>query len=779
LTVKNGAPFTVTSDGTLMTTTSFDFETLKSTQVTIVATDRLGLSFEKFFDLVIMDVNEAPTSIALADTVFAEDVATVGNELTIVSVTDPDEDDTVLCTLRDDDNGHFVIEDMRLVLLKVLDFETKTAHTIDVWCEDINGLGLAKSFVLTVNNADEAPKAVALVQLSAISEDAAIGTQVGTISAIDEDTNAGDMTFSVEAPAGETKYFSVGAVSCGSTIPKTCSAPVLVAATLDYDISGSAPLVVRAVDNLGLASLTELEVTLANVNEAPKGLVWAEGTASIEEGAAAGTLVGQILVDDEDKNSEYTFTLRNAATSPFELVANGNRRRSVTGGVVNVQVRDSSALNAQTNPNLSLELDVQDGTITTTFTAAITVADAPLALTFATGMQAANVLENAVADTVIGTIIVSNLNSDETVTGFAIVAGAGLVQDLKIVNNELRVAVPLDFERTTGVIVRVEASIQGGRGSITNSLVVDVEGVDEVPVFVAADGTSAPPTSVSLSADASAGTLISSLIARDPEGEIVTLSITKDESDALSVLADAAVGQGGHRIYLNGQLAAGNYRVRVTATTSKGQVSHHEITLSVASSTPKDGAASSGASSNSSGATAGIIVGVLVAIVLIAVVAFFVLRRNRNDGATRLPTSDTFKADHVFDNPTFQAPGQDFVVGVNNPMCKWLHLDILCCRCLCLTCILFQTSGTPPTSHALTPPTSSPTALLVPLWSVTRKPLLAGTSWVSRQAMPCCMKRFVWTKRVSMSSFPATSSHSLPSTASLTWCTTTGNNAMA
>eukprot|EP00045_Choanoeca_perplexa_P016632 m.226567 g.226567 ORF g.226567 m.226567 type:complete len:1779 (+) comp17312_c0_seq1:269-5605(+) len=681
LTVKNGAPFAVSADGTLSTTTSFDYETTKTTQVTVVATDRLGLSIEKFFDLVIADVNEAPTSIALADTVFAEDVANVGNELTVVTVTDPDEDDTVLCTLRDDDNGHFVIEDMRLVLLKVLDFETTTAHSIDVWCEDKSGLGLSKQFDLTVTNADEAPKAVALTQLGPISEDAAIGTQVGTISAIDEDTDAGDITFSVEAPGDETAYFTIGTVTCGSTVPKTCTAPVLVAAQLDYDISGSAPLVVRAVDNQGLASLTEIDVTLANVNEVPKGLVWAEGSASVEERAAPNTLVGQLLVDDEDKNSEYTFTLRNAATSRFKLVTNNNRRRAITGSVVNVVVRDSSALNAQTAPSLILEVDVQDGSTTSTFSATVSVVDAPLTLTFDTGFQAASVLENAAADTVIGTLTVGNLNSDETLTGYRIVSGAGLVEDVKLVGDELRVAVPLDFERTTGVTVTVEAIIQGGRGSITNSLAVDVEGVDEAPVFMDADGSFPAPTAVTMNSSASAGALISSLIARDPEGEIVTLSLSKDESEALSVLADAAVGQGGHRIYLNGQLLEGDYRLRVTATTSKGQVAHHEMMLSVVNSGKStdgkstDGAASK-ASSNNAGATAGIIVGVLVAIVLIAVVAFIVVRRRRNDGASRLPTSDTFKADQVFDNPTFTAPGQDFVVGVNNPMYEWYAPDL-------------------------------------------------------------------------------------------------------
>eukprot|EP00730_Choanoeca_flexa_P002291 TRINITY_DN10993_c0_g1_i1.p1 TRINITY_DN10993_c0_g1~~TRINITY_DN10993_c0_g1_i1.p1 ORF type:complete len:1603 (+),score=563.58 TRINITY_DN10993_c0_g1_i1:679-4809(+) len=676
-TIEGSAPFAIDGD-VLKTTQAFDFETTKMAAVTVIATDAGGMSTRKNFDLTITNVNEAPNSISLAGLKFAEDAALVGGELTIVSATDPDENDVVLCTLRDDDAGHFVIEDMRLIVLKALDFETKTSHTIEVLCEDISGLGIAREFTLTIDNADEPPSAVTLSVAGPISEDAAIGTTIGTLSAVDEDANAGTIAFAVIAPAQETKYFRIGNVTCGATLPKTCTAPVIVDAALDYDINGGkAPLRVRAVDNLGYSSITELEVELANVNEPANGVAWVNGAPSISETAPAGTLVGQLMVDDQDQGSEYTFTLLDAETSPFELVSpTAARRRSVTGSVVNVRVRSSSSLDAQLSPALTLRLQVQDGSLTNTFTASVTITDAPLQLTFADGSTEVDVNETSPNGTVISTLIVNNLNADESVTGFEIVSGVGHVHDVKIVGNELQVAKPMDYEQMDGIAINVRALISGGRGDITQPLSVDIQNVDEHPVFIHADGSSGPPTAISLPGNAASGTKLGSLIARDPEGERVSVVMVGQLSDALSVQVDNLVSPvGGYTIYLNGNVKPGKYNIAVTATTPQGQASQHKMVLSVAPGNPSvintNSDASSGSSSDSdSGATIGIVVGVLVAIVLVAVIAFFVLRSRKPRGATPLPTAD-FKAEQSFDNPTFVAPSQDFVAGVNNPMYEW------------------------------------------------------------------------------------------------------------
>ncbi len=80
----------------------------------------------------------------------------------------------------------------------VFDYETKTSYAVQVTSTDAGGLTYAKSFTITVTNANEAPTDIS-ISASSIAEGAS-GRTVGSLSSTDQDS--GDtFTYSITGGA--------------------------------------------------------------------------------------------------------------------------------------------------------------------------------------------------------------------------------------------------------------------------------------------------------------------------------------------------------------------------------------------------------------------------------------------------------------------------------------------------------------------------------------------------------------------------------------------------
>jgi hypothetical protein len=174
-----------------LTVAAFDYESKSSYTIRVRATDSGGLFLEKVFVVSILDVNEAPTDIALIASSIAENQAP-GTAVGDFSASDPDENDTHLFTFAegdgDDDNESFGIVDGALLTAAAIDYESKSSYTIRVRATDSGGLFLEKVFVVSILDVNEAPTDIALTANS-IAENQAPGTAVGTFSASDPDEN--------------------------------------------------------------------------------------------------------------------------------------------------------------------------------------------------------------------------------------------------------------------------------------------------------------------------------------------------------------------------------------------------------------------------------------------------------------------------------------------------------------------------------------------------------------------------------------------------------------
>ncbi|ARO24566.1 cadherin-like domain-containing protein [Rhizobium sp. TAL182] len=130
--------------------------------------------------------NAAPTNIQLSKTALSEDTpiwTTVG----LLSAKDAD-GDTLTYTLLDGADDHFRLKGNRIVSSKAFDYETAKSHTIKVAVSD-GKVTVAKEITINVLDVNEAPVNQAPIKLSfsrsSISENVAIGTSVGLLSAVD------------------------------------------------------------------------------------------------------------------------------------------------------------------------------------------------------------------------------------------------------------------------------------------------------------------------------------------------------------------------------------------------------------------------------------------------------------------------------------------------------------------------------------------------------------------------------------------------------------------
>ncbi|MBY5333175.1 metal-binding protein [Rhizobium leguminosarum] len=130
--------------------------------------------------------NAAPTNIQLSKTALSEDTpiwTTVG----LLSAKDAD-GDALTYTLLDGADDHFRLNGNRIVTSKSLDYETDKSHTIKVAVSD-GKVTVEKDITINVLDVNETPVNKAPTNLAfsrgSVSENIAIGSSVGLLSAVD------------------------------------------------------------------------------------------------------------------------------------------------------------------------------------------------------------------------------------------------------------------------------------------------------------------------------------------------------------------------------------------------------------------------------------------------------------------------------------------------------------------------------------------------------------------------------------------------------------------
>ncbi|XP_077411071.1 cadherin-7-like isoform X2 [Vanacampus margaritifer] len=194
-----------------------------------------------------------------------------------------------------------------LLLLKPLDFESKSSFSLRVEATnrniDSNFLNLGPfsdttSLKVTVEDVDEVPVFAAPLSRMSVSEDARVGTSIGTVSAHDPDTSNSAIRYSIDRNTDMERFFNVDALS----------GVISTAKPLDREANSVHNLTILAIEShpnqigKGVAIISVLDVN----DNAPVFAIDYE--TLVCENTMAGTVIQTVSgVDKDEPQSGHRF----------------------------------------------------------------------------------------------------------------------------------------------------------------------------------------------------------------------------------------------------------------------------------------------------------------------------------------------------------------------------------------------------------------------------------------------------------------------------------------
>jgi hypothetical protein len=351
--VNYGDTFAVDESGriTVNKPENLDFEKKAMLLNQLRARDEAGSGDIVEVTFKLTNVNEAPTSISLSSNTVPENAA--GAVVGTLSGTDP-EDDALTFSLKS--GAGFEVVGNELKATADFDFENvaEKTHTVVIEASDPALLKTEATFTVTVTDVNEAPKNIRLVASTAginpleLSEEIGLNTQVGKFEADDDDSNqkyscsladSADGTFVVVQNRLVVQKSLDFETAPKVTIAVACAdEPVDASAQPDFDSKTSA--------------VQTFEITVLDVNEAPKELTLAQNPATIPENGGPGGVgtVTAVDYDGEFPGSTINFSIAPEDAATFGIVDGSKSCEAATpqGVQCSVQIAAVGDLNYET-----------------------------------------------------------------------------------------------------------------------------------------------------------------------------------------------------------------------------------------------------------------------------------------------------------------------------------------------------------------------------------------------------------------------------------------------
>lgn len=458
----NNAAFTIDGNNLNMSQV-IDFEDNPSLAVRISATDSRGASVQKAFTIEVANTNDAPTALDLSNATLQENTPS-GALIGEFTVTDEDENEEYEFVFvegaDDDDNDKFNIVTNDLRLNAAVDFETQNTFEIRVQAMSDEGGLITETFEINITNVNEAPSGLAVDGLQ-LSENIAVGTEIATLSATDED-------------AGEAFTYSlVGTTNPDHAAFSISGDKLITVAQINFEEQSVYDLNLRVTDSGDNTKDVNFEFRVLDENDGPTAIRIDKLT--IQENLSAGLLVGQLSTVDEDDGDQHTYSL---------VAGDGDSDNSlflISGN----QLLTNSTLDFETNASHTVRVQSSDGALATASAFELSVIntnDDPTGLT----LDNQSVDENSGVGTLIGTFTLEDVDIARAV--YIMIPGANDNASFVINGAELLTAESFDFETDQSYNIDIQAS-DGNGGLIVRRFVISINDMNDGPTALLFSGS--------------------------------------------------------------------------------------------------------------------------------------------------------------------------------------------------------------------------------------------------------------------------------------------------
>lgn len=305
--------------------------------ISVIATDKGGLTNNTRFNLTINSNNVAPTDITLSSSTVVEntpDSVVLAN----ISTIDANASDSHTYTLLNDADGRFKIEGNQLKVANaaLVDFETNTSHVIRIRTTDKGGQILEKDLTINVTNLNEAPIVSQPVAAQSINANTAFRYQLA--ANIFTDVDAGDsITYRATLANGQALpawlTFDASTRTFSGT-PTNANAGLL-------------NIVITATDRGGLTNTTPFNLSVNRLNSAPKDINISN--SNVAENSANGLVIANLASLDSDASDIHNYTLVNNAEGRFTI--EGNQLKVLNGSLLNFESATNHTIRVRSTDN--------------------------------------------------------------------------------------------------------------------------------------------------------------------------------------------------------------------------------------------------------------------------------------------------------------------------------------------------------------------------------------------------------------------------------------------
>lgn len=185
-----------------------------------------------------------------------------------------------------------------------------------------------------------------ILTANAVLENAALGTEIGRVIVSDPDGDP--LAVSLVDAFGDTDLASPFELVF-DPLAQNYRLLVKDRSKIDFETTGGSLTIRVKVADASAATIKSFVINIADLNEAPTNITIS--SRSVEEHAAAGTLIATIGGSDQDAGDVLSYALKDAASSPFEIVQNAS-------GIYELRVKDGSAIDYASDPDKKIDVTI-------------------------------------------------------------------------------------------------------------------------------------------------------------------------------------------------------------------------------------------------------------------------------------------------------------------------------------------------------------------------------------------------------------------------------------